>query len=147
MQLSCRGRYATRAMLELAKQTEDTPVPLSKIAKNQNISRMYLQQLMGELKRVGLVRVVQGFKGGFNLTRPADQISLADILNAVEGEFALVDCLHKDSACDMEIDCLTRDVWKEATAMLQDYFNNIFLKDLLERNIYPPKIDTIVSQL
>ena len=130
MELSCRGRYATRAMLELSISEPGKPIPLSYIAKNQEISRKYLQQLMAGLRRAGLVHVVKGFKGGFMIARPPDQIRVGDILRALEGDLALVECVRHEHICDRKDGCLTRGLWAQASKVLEDYFDSITLSDL-----------------
>lgn len=130
MDISCRGRYATRAMVELANHDGHIPVPLSKIAENQGISRKYLQQLMSGLRRAGLVRVAKGFKGGFMLSRPANEISVGEILRALEGDLDLVECVRHDGMCEREEKCLTRGMWTKASQMLEGYFDSITLEDL-----------------
>ncbi len=134
MELSCRGRYATRAMVELAAHDTGKPIPLSQIAENQDISRKYLQQLMAGLRRAGLVHVVKGFKGGFMIARPPDQIRVGDILRALEGDLALVECVRHDHICDRVEACRTRDLWSEATRVLENYFDSITLADLASEN-------------
>ena len=133
MNLSCRGRYAARAMVELAVEAGQGPVPLSRIAEVQDLSRTYLQQLMGLLKRAGLVRVAQGFKGGFLLARPASEITLADILCAAEGAFSLVDCTADKQNCKRAPNCVMSDIWTEASTRLRDFFAGITLAELAER--------------
>jgi Rrf2 family transcriptional regulator, iron-sulfur cluster assembly transcription factor len=133
MNLSCRGRYAARAMVELAIESGNGPVPLSRIAEIQDLSRTYLQQLMGLLKRAGLVRVAQGFKGGFLLAKPAEEVTLADILCAAEGAFSLVDCVTDKENCKRGPRCVMSEVWTEASLKLRDYFAGITLAELAER--------------
>jgi len=130
MELSCRGRYATRAMIELATSEPGKPVPLSIIAENQEISRKYLQQLMAGLRRSGLVHVVKGFKGGFMIARPAEEIRVGDILRALEGDLALVECVRHDNICDRTDGCRTRGLWAQASKLLEDYFDSVTLADL-----------------
>lgn len=131
MDISCRGRYATRAMLELATAEPGVPVPLSKVSERQEISRKYLQQLMSGLRRAGLVRVVKGFKGGFMLSRPPDEIRIGDILRALEGDLGLVECVRYQDLCPRKRDCLTHDVWARASQVLEEYFDSITLSSVL----------------
>jgi Rrf2 family iron-sulfur cluster assembly transcriptional regulator len=120
-------------MVELALEEGHGPVPLSRIADHQDLSRTYLQQLMGLLKRAGLVRVAQGFKGGFLLARPAEEISLADVLCAAEGAFSLVDCVADKENCKRGAHCVMTDVWTEASLRLREFFAGISLADLADR--------------
>ena len=124
MNLSSRGRYATRAMIELTQRQKDRPIPLSTIASCQEISRKYLQQLMSLLRRAGLVRVVKGNKGGFLLAKPADQISICDILTAVEGELEIVECVGTNGYCDRMEKCEARNIWGEASRHMIEYLQS-----------------------
>lgn len=137
MHLTSRGRYATRAMVELARIQKTGPIPLSVIASCQNISRKYLQQLMSLLRRAGLVRVLKGNKGGFMLSKPPDQITIADILTAVEGDLSLVECIGSEGLCERTPDCQVRNVWIEATNTMVEYLNSVTLTTVLEK--YPKK--------
>jgi Rrf2 family protein len=122
-------------MIELAKDLTGEPVPLSRVAEHQDLSRKYLQQLMAELRRAGLVRVVKGFKGGFLLCRPAEEIKIGDIIRALEGDLGLVECVHHVEMCQRSTECLTRDLWVGATDALEQYFDSITLADIINRNI------------
>ena len=130
MDISCRGRYATRAMLELAQGEQGQPIPLSLIAERQDISRKYLQQLMGSLRRAGLVRVVKGFRGGFMLSKSADKIRIGDILRALEGDLALVECVRFEDTCPRNEQCTTRGLWAKASEVIEGYFDSVTLADV-----------------
>ena len=132
MDISCRGRYATRAMLELATSEQGKPIPLSQIAESQDISRKYLQQLMSGLRRAGLVRVVKGFKGGFMLARPPDQIRIGEILRALEGDLSLVECVRYEHVCPRNDICATRGLWTRASKVIEEFFDGVTLADVLE---------------
>lgn len=133
MNLSTRGRYATRAMLELARLWGGPPLSAAAISVSQRISPRYLQQLLGLLKRAGLVRVVMGPGGGFRLASPPDTIRVSQILDAVEGHVALVDCVAHESYCDRVPDCLSRSIWVEASELLNRYFASLTLTDVLDK--------------
>lgn len=131
MYLSTRGRYATRAMLELALHYAEAPLSTAAISRSQGISERYLQQLLGILKRAGLVRVVMGPGGGYTLAAPPTEIRLSSILDAVEGRLALVECVRKVNYCPRAPDCLSRGVWVEASELLNGYFSSLTLGDVL----------------
>jgi Rrf2 family protein len=131
MDISCRGRYATRAMLDLAAADPSTPLPLGRIAERQEISRKYLQQLMSELRRAGLVRVVKGVKGGFMMSRDPHEVTVGDILRALEGDLGVVECVRFQDLCPRKADCSTHDIWSEANRVLERYFDSISLGRIL----------------
>ena len=133
MKLSTRGRYAARAMLDLALNYRQEPVVLSAIARRQQISEQYLEQLIGPLKVAGLVRSIRGANGGFILAKSPSLIKIGHIVRAVEGSTALVDCVDNPQACSRADDCLTRKVWVKATEAVDNVFDSITLQDLMDR--------------
>ena len=133
MKLSTRGRYATRAMLDLALNYEQEPVVLGEVAGRQQISEQYLEQLISPLKIAGLVRSVRGPNGGFMLAKSPSLISVSDLIQAVEGSTALVDCVADPQTCSRANGCLTREVWLKATEAINDVFDSITLQGLMDR--------------
>jgi len=133
MKLSTRGRYATRAMLDLALNYGQEPVVLSAVARRQQISEQYLEQLIGPLKVAGLVRSVRGPNGGFMLAKSPSVISISQIIRAVEGSTALVECVDDPQACSRADDCLTRRVWVKATEAVNNVFGSITLQGLIDK--------------
>ena len=117
-------------MLELAHGEPGKPIPLSLIAEKQEISRKYLQQLMGSLRRAGLVRVVKGFRGGFMLSKSADEIRIGDVLRALEGDLSLVECVRFEHSCPRNEECSTRGLWAKASQIIEEYFDSVTLADV-----------------
>lgn len=132
-QVSTRGRYGLRAMLELALHCEEGPVPLRKVAEMQDISFKYLEQLTADLKDAGLVQSVQGAGGGYKLARPPSEIKLIEIMRALEGELAPVECVGSPEVCSKTRTCATREVWSEVESALKEIFGSRTLRDLVER--------------
>ena len=94
MKLSTKGKYGLKAMFELAVSgNENEPVPLKYIANRQEISDQYLEQIFSALKKAGLVKSVRGAQGGYFLSKPASEITVADILRVLEGDMAFTECL------------------------------------------------------
>ena len=91
MKLSTKGKYGLRAFIDLAVCGENRPVSLNSIAERQEISISYLEQLMAKLKKAGLVKSVRGVNGGYTVARPVDEISVGDVLRALEGELVSVE--------------------------------------------------------
>ena len=133
MKLSTRGRYGVRAMLELAINAGKGPVPLRDLASRQEISAKYLEQLLIPLKGAGLVKSVRGPSGGFVLGRTPSLISIGQVIGAIEGSTALVDCVDEPQACPRSAYCPTRGIWVKAKEALDNVFNSITLQDLLDR--------------
>ncbi len=136
LRISTRGRYALRAMVDLATHNVDGPVSRQDIADRQEISAGYVAQLFRELSAAGLVESVMGPGGGYLLTRDAAQISAYDIVRVVEGPITLVHCLTPDdgNACDRIGSCLTYPLWDHLSTLVQDELEKITLKDLSTKN-------------
>jgi Rrf2 family protein len=133
MKISTKGRYATRAMFDLAQHYGDGPVVLSDVAKRQEISEQYLEHLIGPLKNTGLVRSIRGASGGFLLAKPPSEIKISQIIQAVEGPTGITDCVDDPESCPRAVNCPTRDVWAQATAAIDSVFSSITLADLVKR--------------
>lgn len=132
MKLSTRGRYGLKAMLDLAINQEGY-IPLKQIAERQSISENYLEQLMALLKKTKMVKSTRGAQGGYSLIKSPDEISVGDILRALEGDLAPVDCvlINEDTKCDEKDYCVTKYVWKKVADSINDVVDNITLQDLV----------------
>lgn len=115
MKLSTKGRYGLKAMYDLALNYGDEPVSLKSIAERQGISENYLEQLMANLRKAGLVRSIRGAYGGYLLSREPSKITVGDVLRALEGPIGLVDCVLEQDAvkCLKYENCITRTVWEK----------------------------------
>jgi len=133
MSFSTRGRYGTRAMLELALNYGKGPVPLKDVAKRQEISQKYLDQLVMSLKMIGLVRSIRGARGGYVLARSPAQIKLSEVIRALDGPILSVDCLDDLSACNRVSFCAVREVWEEARQAINNVLESTTLQDLADR--------------
>ena len=135
MKVSTRGRYGLRAMIELAKNENSGAIPLRIISEKQNISEQYLEQLFVNLRNSGLVKSVRGANGGYLLNRPAEDITVQEIIVALEGPLNIVDCIADESLCDFSKQCATHELWIELRERIEDLLKNITLEDLKKRAI------------
>ena len=133
MKLSTKGRYSTRAMLELALHYGGAPVLLKDIAERQQISERYLEQLVGPLTAAGLVKSTRGPRGGFTLAKPPSQIKLSEIIQISEGSISPVECVDDSRACSLAARCVTRDVWAEMGRAMSRVLESTTLQKLVER--------------
>lgn len=133
MKVSTKGRYAARAMLDLAQHFGEGPILVKDISRREEFSDRYLEQILIPLKVAGLVRVVRGARGGFSLARPPSEIKLLEIIQIVEGSTAPVDCVDDARVCSRSDLCVTREVWAEMKAAIDTVLESITLQDLLER--------------
>jgi Rrf2 family iron-sulfur cluster assembly transcriptional regulator len=134
MQLSTKGRYAVMAMTDLAGQPHDRAVSLAEIAERQQLSLSYLEQLFARLRRRGLVMSVRGPGGGYRLSRPADQTSVADVVVAVDEPLRATRCTGHGSVKGCMkggARCVTHDLWEETGRQIFDYLSSVSLADVL----------------
>lgn len=132
VRLSTKGQYAVRAMLVLTMRQAEAPIALRRISELEDISAQYLEQIFVDLRKAKLVEGVRGASGGYRLARPADQITAGDILRAVEGPIAPVECVqHGDwGACERANICITRELWKRLRDSMSAVLDTTTLADL-----------------
>ena len=131
MKLTSKGRYAVTAMLDLAFHTRAGPVTLSEISKRQDISLSYLEQLFTRLRKQQLVRSTRGPGGGYSLNKPADQLAVAEIVEAVDEMVDTTRCSGA-SNCHDGHQCLAHELWDDLSQQIHDFLNEISLQDLME---------------
>ncbi|MBQ7124658.1 MAG: Rrf2 family transcriptional regulator [Oscillospiraceae bacterium] len=129
MMISTKGRYGLRLMIDLAKEGGERPVPVKEIAKRQNISEKYLEQIISPLSKAGLVKSVRGAQGGYILTKPADEITAGEILRAAEGSIAPVECC--ESGCDHSDGCVTIGLYKRIQDAVDSVVDSVTIADML----------------
>jgi Rrf2 family cysteine metabolism transcriptional repressor len=135
MRLSTRGRYAVRAMIDLALHADDGPVRGNDIAERQEISVHYIEQLFVKLRKAGLIESVRGPGGGYILAQSADQIRAGDIVRTVEGPIALVHCVapQQEAACHRVDSCVTHLLWRRLSDKAAEVLDSVTLKDLCDQ--------------
>lgn len=134
MKLSTKGRYGLRALIDLALYSENEAVSIQSIARRQNISDSYLEQLMRKLRSAGLIVSVRGAQGGYKLARPANEISVGDVLRALEGSLEAVTCGGEDNSCQGADLCVTKFVWERINSSIRDTVDSIKLSQLVEES-------------
>lgn len=133
MKISTRGRYALRLMLGIALHGAGTPVSLRDVAKQEDISDKYLEQIVTPLNRAGLVKSVRGAGGGYLLTRPAEEYTVGEILRVLEGDLVPVACADAPGECARSAYCVTQEVWVQVAAAVSGVVDHITLADLVGR--------------
>ena len=136
MKLSTKGRYGLRALIDLAQFSEVEPVSIGSIAARQGISERYLEQLMALMKKAGLIKSIRGAGGGYVLARDAKDISVGDVLRALEGNLEPVECpafQENGEGCEASGSCVTKYVWKK-------------INESINQTVDEMKIDTLVSE-
>ena len=134
MKLSTKGRYGLRAAVDLALFAKDEPISINTIAAKEGLSESYLEQLFAKLKKAGLVHSIRGTNGGYQLARDASEISVGDILRALEGDMAVVDCPDNESECAKFGSCVTKYVWKRINNSINETMDAMTLDEIVVNN-------------
>lgn len=133
MRLTTKGRYAVTAMLDLAVHQLEGPIALTDISERQGISLSYLEQLFAKLRKTGLVASTRGPGGGYNLSRDAAQIAIADVIAAVDEAVDATRCGGSKN-CQGEVRCLTHDLWEDLSGQIRNFLSSVSLADLVNRH-------------
>lgn len=133
MKISTKGRYGLKAALDLAMYASEEAVSLSSVAQRQDVSISYLEQLIAKLKKAGIVTSIRGAQGGYMLARPAEEISVGEILRALEGDLYPINCQELNGVSDVckgaDV-CVTKYVWKRISDSISEAVDNINLGEL-----------------
>jgi Rrf2 family protein len=133
MKLSTRSRYGARLMLDMAQHYNQGPIQLGDIAKRQDVSVKYLEQIIIPLKKAHYIESLRGPKGGHTLTKPPQEITLGEIVALLEEGTSLVECANNAGVCSRADLCPTRLIWQEASEAMFDRLKTFTLADLVER--------------
>jgi Rrf2 family protein len=131
MKLSTKSTYGLRALIDLAVYSEEEIVSISSIATRENISLSYLEQLVAKLKKAGLVVSIRGAGGGYQLAREASEISVGDILRALEGNLEAVKCPGLSNSCEEADMCVTKFVWGKINNAITVAVDEITLEQIV----------------
>ena len=132
MRLTTKGRFAVTAMIDVAMYGGEGPVTLAAVSARQKISLSYLEQLFGKLRRSGLVESVRGPGGGYNLARPSDQLSVADIIIAVDEPIDATQCGGREN-CKDDRRCMTHDLWASLNDHIFNFLSGVSLAQLVRQ--------------
>jgi len=136
MKISTKGRYGLRAFIDLARYSEEGPVSINSIAQRQHLSEGYLEQLMAKLKKAGLVKSLRGSSGGYTLAKDASEVSVGDVLRALEGDMELVACaaFHEAEPCGLQQTCVAKYVWQKINMSILNTIDEIKIDTLVEQS-------------
>ena len=132
MRITTKGRYALRAITQLAKSYSGNPISIKELSNLEGISPEFLEQIFFKLRKAGIITSTRGPGGGFSLERSPKDITLNEIFNAVGEGVELTPCANEEP-CDRSDGCLTHDIWNDATAHFQAYFSSITVDDVLHK--------------
>ena len=132
MKISTKGRYALRVMIDLALNSNGNFIALKEIAKRQDITVKYLEQIVALLNKAGFLETARGNAGGYKLAKEPKDYIVGDILRETEGDLAPIICLTEDGACQRKQMCKTYSFWKGLDDVINDYIDSKTLEDLLK---------------
>lgn len=135
LKLSTKGQYGVRAMFEIAKGYPDKSVTIKEISENQDVSVSYLEQILNQLRKAGLINSKKGPGGGYSLSYAPEEISIASILSELEGPFAITSCLDPSEGCVRVDKCVTHLLWKALGNQIEDFLKTITLNHLIKGEI------------
>ena len=133
MKISTRTRYGLRALIDLASRQSDGPVMLRAIAESEGLSKKYLDNIFTSLRLAGLLRTIRGAHGGYLLNKDASEITVLDVVTALEGDISPVDCLDHPGLCDRSDNCVTRELWKDLRASMEQTLGSRTIQQLVDR--------------
>lgn len=134
MKLSTKGKYGVKALFELAMREGTGPVSLKAIAERQGLSEHYLEQLAAPLRKAGVITAVRGAQGGYMLARPANQITVGDVIRVLEGPVGFTDCSTEgETDPNCAASCPVHGVWERVTQQIIAVIDSITLQDLVDQ--------------
>ncbi len=132
MKISTKGRYALRVMVDLALNSKGKYITSKEIAKRQEISNKYLEQIIAMLNKAGYLETARGTTGGYKLSKKPSDCIIGDILKATEGDLTPIDCLTEEGKCVRQRNCKTYSFWKGLDDVINEYVNSKTLEDLIK---------------
>jgi len=131
MKISTKGRYALRLMVDLAIHDQGTPVRIKDIAKRQEISIKYLEQIVSVLQKAGYVKSIRGPQGGYLLAKPTKEYTVGMILRLIEGDLSPVACLTNEESCDRQDSCVAQRIYQELDEAIRGVIDKYTLEDMV----------------
>ena len=140
MKISTKSRYGTRAVLEIALNRGGDKLTRKQISRNQEIPSSYLENILISLKTKGIIRTIRGPKGGYELAKKPEEITIFEIVNILEGSSDSIPCLNDSNVCARSSICVTFDVWRRLQEVQKDFLSEITIKNLVEQTqeLYSP---------
>ncbi len=132
MRISTRSRYGIRLMIEIAEKFGKGNVLLKEVAESQDISEKYLSQIVIPLRRAGLIIGSRGIHGGYTLAKPPGEITVKEVIEVLEGDLAVIDCITNSRLCEKSGKCASIELWNMLSKNITDFLNSLTLNDLLK---------------
>ncbi|MDC7234194.1 MAG: Rrf2 family transcriptional regulator [Spirochaetales bacterium] len=135
MRITTKGRYAIRAIVNMAASNENKPISIKSISNSEELSPIFLEQIFTKLKKAGITESVRGASGGFKLAKELDQITVLDVLEAVEEGVVLAPCTAGEGNCDRSVDCGLANFWYETEQGIRDQLQNKTVQSIMDQYI------------
>jgi len=132
MRITTKGRYALRAIINMALNDDNAPMSIKKISNNEGLSPIFLEQIFTKLKKAGITESVRGASGGFRIAKPIEDITVLDILEAVEEGVVLAPCSNSDHNCDRTDECILSQFWDDTEKVIQGHLSKQTIKTILD---------------
>ncbi len=150
VKISTKGRYGLRMMIDIAMNQQEGPVSVRDIARRQSLSDKYLEQIITSANKAGLLKSIRGAGGGYQLSRPAKEISVGQILRAMEGSLSPVDCVREaadePAPCRNAGECATYELWRDIKAAVDQVIDSRTLQDMIDNFTRKNKDDASVGK-
>ena len=135
MRITTKGRYAIRAIVNMAKNKENKPISIKSISNSEELSPIFLEQIFTKLKKAGITESIRGASGGFRLAKDLDQITVLDVLEAVEEGVSLAPCTAGEGVCDRSVDCGLANFWYETEEGIRDQLKVKSIQSIMDKYI------------
>lgn len=132
MKLSTKGRYGLRAVVDVACNCQSEPAALSSIAARQHLSESYLEQLFAKLKKAGIVVSVRGSSGGYRLAKAPQEITVGEVLRALEGDLTVCQCVDEKDDCHIFDQCVTKYVWARINHSINELVDSMTIQEVID---------------
>ena len=145
MRISTKGRYAIKLMLDLATNDNGEPIRLKDVARRQEISEKYLEQIIPMYNRSGILKTERGSQGGYQLAKSPETLTVGEILRFTEGDLAPVACAGEETpVCTRSADCAVLPVWQGLYRVINEYLDGITLQDIMDQHRANPADDYMI---
>ena len=133
MRITTKGRYALRAIINMALNNDNAPISIKKISNHENISPIFLEQIFTKLKKAGITESVRGASGGFRMAKPIEEISVLEILEAVEEGVTLAPCTKEGHNCERKDECILNRFWGDAETVIESHLGQQTIRNILDQ--------------
>ena len=145
MRISTKGRYAIKLMLDLATNDNGEPIRLKDVARRQEISEKYLEQIIPMYNRSGILKTERGSQGGYQLAKSPETLTVGEILRFTEGDLSPVACAGEEmTVCTRSADCAVLPVWQGLYRVINEYLDSITLQDIMDQHLANPADDYMI---